>query len=58
MGKKHQVKCKRKLADLMKEPRHMLLSKEYQQKEVKKEDDDIEKSSRKFKMSTSAPSMI
>ena len=42
MGKEHQVKCKRKIIHLMKEPRHVLLSNEYQQKEVKKEDDDIE----------------
>ena len=27
LGKKHQVKCKRKLANLMKKPRHVLLSK-------------------------------
>ena len=42
LGKKHQVKYKSKLGNLMKEPRHVLLSKEYKQKEVKKEDDDIE----------------
>ena len=40
--KEHQVKCKRKIIHLMKEPRHVLLSKEYQKKEVKKEDDYIE----------------
>ena len=30
--KEHQVKCKRKIIHLMKEPRHVLLSKEYQKK--------------------------
>ena len=42
MKKEHKVKCKRKIIHLMKEPRHVLLSKEYQKKQVKKEDDDIE----------------
>ena len=42
MKKEHQVKCKRKIIHLMKDPRHVLLSKEYQKKQVKKEDGDIE----------------
>ena len=42
MDKKHQVKCKRKITNLLKESRHILLSKENQLNKVKKEDDDIE----------------
>ena len=42
MGNDHKQKCKRKLTYIKKEPKHVLLSKDRKQGDVKKEDDDIE----------------